>query len=381
MEIKTHFAPAEKSSSLDIILANKLLAAEASLLDILGAVSGITAILDENRQIVYANEDFLEVLGIRSLEPILGKRPGEAIAYINSGENEYGCGTTKACSACGAVNAILESQRTGQKSVRETRITTEADAKLKSWDLRVTSSPVKIRDRIFYVFTLQDISDEKRRQNLEKVFFHDILNSAGGLTGLLRLLKDSVDPGKEREIIDLSEQASSELLELIMSQRQIRAAENGDLVINNEQVSSIEILKSAVRNISHHDVAHNKRILIVDHSADANIYTDRILLKRVLINMLKNALEATDNEGTVVAEVENQPDLIRFRVKNESVMPKETQLQMFQRSFTTKGTGRGIGTYSIKLITENYLKGKAGFISTETDKTIFYVDIFRNTRD
>lgn len=378
MESTTHYASPERSSSLDINLDNKLLATESSLLDFLGAISGITAILDEHRQIIYANEDFLNMLGIGSLDNILGRRVGEAVSCMHSGDMAFGCGTSEACTVCGAVNAIIESQNTGQKSMKETRITSQIGENLVSWDLRVTSSPVKIRDRIFYVFTLQDISNEKRRQNLERIFFHDILNSAGSLNGLLTLLKDGTDPEEAREIIELSEEASRDLIEEIMLHRQMRAAENGDLTVNCENFSSIELLKSAVGKITHHDISHGKRILIVDHSSEVEIYTDRILLQRVLINMLKNALEATENDGTVYAQIENLPNAVRFRVKNDSVMTKDVMLQIFQRSFTTKGKGRGLGTYGIKLLTENYLKGKAGFTSTESDGTVFYIDIFKN---
>jgi len=48
---------------------------------------------------------------------------------------------------------------------------------------------------------------------------------------------------------------------------------------------------------------------------------------------------------------------------------------VFQRSFSTKGKGRGLGTYSIKLLTERYLKGTASFTSTETDGTTFQISL------
>ena len=377
MEKETHFASPERSSSLDINLDNKLLNSETSLLDMLGAISGITAILDEHRQIVYANEDFLNLHGIGSLDTVIGKRPGEVVACIHSEEMAHGCGTSESCRVCGAVHAILESQQTGQKSIKETRIISVTEEKLISWDLRVSCSPVKIRDRIFYVFTLQDISNEKRRENLERIFYHDILNSAGSLNGLLTILKLGTDPEEAREIINMSEEASRELIEEIMLHRQIRAAEIGDLAVNFERIKSIEIIKSAVEKITHNVVASSKRILIIDHSSDADINTDRILMQRVIINMLKNALEATENEGTVYAEVDNLPDVVRFLVKNDSVMAKDIQLQMFQRSFSTKGKGRGIGTYSIKLLTENYLKGRVGFTSTESEGTVFFIELLK----
>ena len=52
-------------------------------------------------------------------------------------------------------------------------------------------------------------------------------------------------------------------------------------------------------------------------------------------------------------------------------MPRSIQLQVFQRSFSTKGAGRGIGTYSIKLLTERYLGGKVSFVSEDGIGTRF----------
>lgn len=54
-------------------------------------------------------------------------------------------------------------------------------------------------------------------------------------------------------------------------------------------------------------------------------------------------------------------------------MSRSVQLQVFQRSFSTKGIGRGIGTYSIKLFAEKYLGGKVRFESREPTGTLFQV--------
>lgn len=64
---------------------------------------------------------------------------------------------------------------------------------------------------------------------------------------------------------------------------------------------------------------------------------------------------------------------VEFAVHNNGVMPEDMQLQIFQRSFSTKGSNRGIGTYSIKLFTERYLKGKVWFTSEKDEGTTFYV--------
>jgi signal transduction histidine kinase len=48
-------------------------------------------------------------------------------------------------------------------------------------------------------------------------------------------------------------------------------------------------------------------------------------------------------------------------------------MRIFSRSFSTKGVGRGLGTYSIKLLTERYLGGRADFVSNREDGTVFRV--------
>ena len=74
-----------------------------------------------------------------------------------------------------------------------------------------------------------------------------------------------------------------------------------------------------------------------------------------------------------------QPQGAEFAVHNPEVMPPEVQLQLFQRSFSTKGEpGRGIGTYSIKLLGERYLKGKVAFTSQEPQGTTFTLTLPRN---
>jgi sensor histidine kinase regulating citrate/malate metabolism len=89
--------------------------------------------------------------------------------------------------------------------------------------------------------------------------------------------------------------------------------------------------------------------------------------------MLKNALEATPENEVVEMGVKSTKDGIMFWVQNPGVMPRDVQLQVFQRSFSTKGHNRGLGTYSMKLIAERYLKGKIDFVSKQGTGTNFFI--------
>jgi len=373
MEELKHFASAERSSSDEIHRANQVVSSQKDFAELFGAMTGIGGVIDKNRQIVYANNELLTFLGLNTLEPILGKRPGEFVSCIHLGDNNAGCGTTQACAYCGAVNIILESQRTGKKAMRETRISSVIDGKHRSWDLNVICTPVHFGGEVFYILILQDISDVKRRAFLERIFFHDLLNSVGGLNGLLNILKEETDPLEIRDLINVSEEISRNIMEEILTQRQLRAAENNELKIKIDTENSIEILNSAISKIGFHEAVKDRSVHVAEDAVNIDFETDRGLLQRVLINLLKNALEATETNGTVTVGVSQTDDKVIFWVKNHKLIPPDVQMQLFQRSFTTKGTGRGLGTYSIRLLTENYLEGTVKFVSTEADRTIFSI--------
>jgi K+-sensing histidine kinase KdpD len=378
MEEKSHFASPFRSSGEEILNEHELVTSQKLFTELFGSITGISAVINKNRQIVFANNDFLEMLGLKTLKPILGKRFGEVISCIHSEKETSGCGTSEACKYCGAVNAIIESQLTQQKTVKETSISAVINGQTLSWDLNITSTPITLAFQEFYVLSIQDIGSEKKLNALERIFFHDLLNTASGLNGLLTLLKMGDYPEEAPELISRSEEASQDIIDEIMLYRQLRAAEKGDIVVNIEPVNSLGILKSAVDRISSHEAGKNKHIIIAENSADTEFHTDKILLQRVIINLLKNALEATPEGGVVTTEIEVAGDKIMFRVKNVGVMSHDVQMQIFHRSFSTKDKGRGVGAYSIRLLTETYLKGKVSFVSNESAGTIFIVELNRN---
>ena len=64
-------------------------------------------------------------------------------------------------------------------------------------DLRVTATAVDVGDEELTVCTLEDISQQKRLAVLTRVFFHDVLNTAGGIHGFAHLLGDEL-PAKTK---------------------------------------------------------------------------------------------------------------------------------------------------------------------------------------
>lgn len=371
----TMFAAAERTPEADILDFYNELSGNTMLRMISDAMPDVATILSPERQIVYANKALLEIISGSSQEDYLGDRPGELLSCIHSAETAGGCGTTDSCRFCGAVNAIIECQRTGEQVHDECRITSEINGQTHSFDLHVTATPFPFNGQRFIIFAVKDISDKKRRRALEKMFFHDVLNTATGLNGLLYVLREAEDPLMMKEFIEFAEKAAHDLVEDIMSQRALTAAESGDLVPNVLIYEVAEVLRDVAAYLKHHKMAEGKTIVVEPFEGIYETRTDTQLLKRVLINLVKNALEASFRSDTITLKATETHNKIIFSVSNPGFIPEGVRLQIFQRSFSTKGSDRGLGTYSVKLLTTKYLRGEVSFKTDESNGTTFTVSI------
>ena len=368
-KLATEFAPAERAPREEILAQARRLPQIPLLHSFISSVFDIVLVLNKERQIILANDKFYRFIGARDSGTFLGQRFGEALQCVHAHETPGGCGTSEFCRACGAIGAILSSQL-GNVSAQEWHLTRKEV--VEPLDLRVYASPLRENDYQFTIFAVSDISHEKRRRALERIFFHDVLNTAGGLRGFIELLKHS-DPGDAEELKTPILELAQQLVEEIKAQRDLVAAENNELSITfvpTRAASFMQEIRDAYKN---HDAARFRNIEVDPDAADIEFLTDPTLLRRVVGNMVKNGLEASGENETVRITCRSSKTGIEFLVHNPRFMPRHVQLQVFQRSFSTKGPNRGLGTYSMKLLGEQYLRGKVTFTSLPDDGTTFKI--------
>ncbi|MBN1791954.1 MAG: hypothetical protein JW830_15765 [Bacteroidales bacterium] len=341
---------------------------------ILNSISNITAVVNKQKKVIVSNEHLVKTVGLQSLDEIIGHRPGEFFHCIHV-TNGGTCTATDNCRFCGINQTIHESQKQNKRISGECRITTRADGRLMSYDFRVTCVPLLFNGEHYTLLNLLDISSEKRNEMLEKVFFHDLLNRLGGFDGIIKIIKSENKQPELDEFIDLLNTIGELTIEDIQTQRMLRAAENADLILNIRNYSSSEIIESVRKQISYHPSAQNKKIVVCSDCEEFIFKTDGTLLKRILLNMVKNAAEATQEGESIELISTERPETVVFSVRNAGVIPDDIRLQIFQRSFSTKGPGRGLGTYSMKLFGENYLRGKVYFTSEVREGTVFTVEL------
>ena len=371
----THFADPARADAETIAQQSRQLRADPLLAGLLDCFPVAAVAVNRHRQIVLANSKLQEMVGI-SPEVLIGLRPGEALDCVHAFDMPSGCGTSPACPYCGAALALVDCLATGRPQVQECRVVRRAAKGPMALDLRVTATPLDIPSGRFLIFAVEDTTDEKRRRVLERLFFHDAINVAGGLQGLTQLLAES--EGEEaREIRHEVYSLSTQLVEEIQAHRDLAAAESGDLEAHLVETDVPEILARLATSYAHQPVAVDKHLEIECIDDPAPIRTDPVLLRRVLGNLLKNALEASRSEATVTVRFDrDECGAPRFEVVNPGVMPVAVRQQLFQRSYSTKdGAGRGVGSYSVKLFTERYLGGSVRFRSDDATGTVFTVTL------
>jgi PAS domain-containing protein len=211
------------------------------LRELLNAFPTSVVILNEHHQIVAANQRLCGLLDRRQDE-LLGMRFGEAFNCIHWRDGRRGCGTSRVCETCGALQAILRSQRKSGENVQECTITRQTDEGEKKLTLRVTASSFDL-ERKLTLFSLSDISGEKRHALVEKMFYHDVLNTAAGVRGLLEILPELSDQSRH-ETAHLAFQLADYLIEEIEGGKDLATAECGDRAVQVTALDVREILKS-----------------------------------------------------------------------------------------------------------------------------------------
>jgi len=335
-----------------------------------------TAILDDENKIILANRVRLDGERNVSVEEFFGHNPGSALNCIHANNPEGTCHQKGVCRFCGLPNALLLAQKQDKKIIQETNITIEiADKTEKSYDVEIHASPFPYNNEKFILLSIIDISEQKRKRALERIFFHDVINKIGSLQNIIELLIEPEYQEEKQELTNLSKDIIKDLNEEILQQKNLISAESGDLEIHFKKVNTPKIIEESISQLVQYPDSQNIKIELSPDTPNINITTDPVIFKRILINMLKNAIEASKTGNIVTIGSKEKDQAVLFWVHNYSYIPENNQIKIFDRTYSTKGRDRGLGTYSMKILGEQYLKGKVFFSTDRQTGTTFYIEL------
>lgn len=361
----------ERVSDTEIERIEKVILGHEELVRIIDDVPIWILILNKTRQVVYYNKKLGEDLKVEDKWQVLASRPGEVFSCQHAWADEAGCGNSDFCKYCGAVKSIRNSHF-GNKNVQECRLLVNNQKQISAFDLEVSSSPLQVDSEELTLFSILDISALNKSLFIEKTFLHDIRNTASAIVSNVDLIRAEEDEDMKEELINLLLPTAHQLIEEIAAQQEIRRADMGEWEIQAKYVKVDKLLSEVVNTCKHYII--DKDIKILTNSDNVTMLTDQVLLKRVLINLVKNAIEASNDGDVVEIQCKNLNDVsVIFSVHNAKYIPESIRMQLFHRAFSTKGSNRGLGTYSVKMITENYLHGEVSIHSDKEKGTLFTV--------
>lgn len=173
----------------------------------------------------------------------------------------------------------------------------------------------------------------------------------------------------DTDLLEILSNNISLIYQEIETQRFISLAERNNLHTHFEKFP-VSFIEKNLKNIF-----YTTKDVNFEFSREIDeIFADKIILNRIIINLVKNAVEAGDEPRNIKIRFSGDSKNYRISVHNPEYIPEDIQKKIFKDIFTTKKDGNGLGTYCVKLLTERYLAGKVSFISSEQFGTTFFVE-------
>lgn len=365
----TYFAPAGRTDNtrlkdqIDRVCHNQIMDA------LLQTAAGLLVILNEDRQIVAVNHSFLDFLGVKNIDEILGFRVGETLHCTHAFDEPSGCGTTEACLSCGAAIAMMSAIVHNRPDEKICALLSRKDGMLSNMCLLIKAQPIRLDNDRWILFYAQDITRQRFWHNLERVFFHDINNILTALSGNAQLLEYQYPQSPETQSVRAG---IDRLIQEVNIQKTLCLDRQETFSVQRDPVTMGTIRQEIGMFLTGHRSAEDKMIKEVWPDDELIIKTDPLLVSRVIGNMLINALEASAPGDTVKLTVSTSERDLFWDIWNPDYIPQHIQTRIFQKHFTTKDEpSRGLGTFSMKLFGEQYLGGRVTFTSSEMEGTVF----------
>jgi hypothetical protein len=157
----TFFAPAKREPIKVVHRQARRLDRSLLTRSLLNASLNYLFLLNARRQIVMASENVLELVPGKTMDEIVGLRPGEALGCVHAYECASGCGTSQFCRECGTVRVILTGLE-GRRDMQECRLTRVVHGREAALELRVLATPLVQDHEHYTLLAVENISPGRR---------------------------------------------------------------------------------------------------------------------------------------------------------------------------------------------------------------------------
>ncbi|MBT7338962.1 MAG: PAS domain-containing protein, partial [Candidatus Jacksonbacteria bacterium] len=218
---------------------------------------------------------------------------------------------------------------------------------------------------------------------------HDIRTPFSGITGMATLLKTQETDEKKLQYINNIYTSSEELLDYLNTILELTQIEKGTIPVVSCLVDVKSLIQSSF-NMFKSSIAAKKINFTFnyDESTSFKCNTDEFRVKRIVINLLGNAVKFTGNSGSITIDLSflnNEPEtstsFIRISIRDTGIgIPIDKQDVIFEKferltsSYKSNNKGTGLGLFAVKTLVDE-LGGNVELISEPGKGATFICDI------
>lgn len=225
---------------------------------------------------------------------------------------------------------------------------------------------------------IRDITERRNldnlREDLASMIYHDLrsplANVVSGLDVLDMMLPDNQDP-TIRSVLDIAMRSTERVQRLASSLLDTSRMEAGQSIGEAEPSSVAELIKEVIEAILPSAEAKEVKIETAVVKSLPKVLVDSEMIKRVLINLIENAIKYSSEGMMITVGAKRDGDWIEMWVQDQGRgIPKEEQERIFEKftrvqaGATGQTKGLGLGLAYCKLAVE----GHGGRIWVESER-------------
>jgi len=198
----------------------------------------------------------------------------------------------------------------------------------------------------------------RAREQFSQMLVHDLKNPLTSTKGYLDLLNRTNLDDDQRELVAGVNRGTSNTLALVTQILDVAQLTEGRLVLRREEVALEALLESCASELRPWAEMEQKEIAISVPMACPPLIADESLLRRVLVNLVSNAIKHTPPSTAITLSAELSGANVRLVIHDTGPgIPSEIERQLFQRFAATAAVGKaqsntGLGLAFCKLAVE-----------------------------
>lgn len=220
---------------------------------------------------------------------------------------------------------------------------------------------------------------EKQRQaheqdswtKLIRVLTHEIMNTVSPIASLSDALSKSMDEDGHSELdvkagLDTISDSSKNLIKFVETYRQLSSVAR----LVRKAIDLKELMAGVIALNSEFAANCGAICKYRPEEDDLMIYADEGQISQILINLIKNALQAGAKHIDISARMGKDDEVIIDVANDGTPIPVSAQEQIFVPFFTTKKEGSGIGLSISRQIMRNH-DGTISLLRSDVNQTVF----------